>query len=157
MIQVGDSIPAVTITVINKNGQENVNAQEYFAGKKVVLLALPGAFTPTCSQAHLPGYVVNYDSFADKGVDEVACLSVNDAFVMKAWQGNQNAENITMVADGGAALTKAMDLVLDTADFGGVRSQRYAMVIDNGKVAHLNVEPGAELSVSSADSVLALL
>ena len=122
MIQVGDSIPAVTITVINKNGQENVNAQEYFAGKKVVLLALPGAFTPTCSQAHLPGYVVNYDSFADKGVDEVACLSVNDAFVMKAWQGNQNAENITMVADGGAALTKAMDLVLDTADFGGVRS-----------------------------------
>ena len=104
MIKVGDAIPAATITVIDKNGQNNVSADEYFAGKKAVLMALPGAFTPTCSEAHLPGYVVNYDAITAKGVDVVACLSVNDSFVMKSWQDAQNAEHIAMIADGGAAL-----------------------------------------------------
>jgi len=152
MIKVGDSIPAANITVISKAGQDNVSAADYFAGKKAVLFALPGAFTPTCSEAHLPGFVVNYDNIVAKDVDVVACLSVNDSFVMKAWQDNQNAENIDMIADGGAALTKAMDLVLDTADFGGIRSQRYSMIIDNGVVTHLNVEDGG-FDVSDAETI----
>lgn len=156
MIKVGDSIPAAAITVISKEGQDNVSAADYFAGKKAVLFALPGAFTPTCSEAHLPGFVVKYDDIVAKGVDLVACLSVNDSFVMKAWQGSQNAENIAMIADGGAALTKAMDLVLDTADFGGIRSQRYSMIIDNGIVTHLNVEDGG-FDVSDAETVLSQL
>jgi peroxiredoxin len=154
MIQVGDSIPSATITVIDKDGQKNVSASEYFAGKKAVLLALPGAFTPTCSETHLPGYVVNHDAIKAKGVDVIACLSVNDAFVMKSWQAAQNAEHIAMIADGGAALTKAMDLVLETGDFGGTRSRRYSMIIDDGKVTHLNLEEGGDFKVSGADTIL---
>lgn len=154
MIQVGDAVPAATITVIDKNGQNNVAANEYFAGKKVVLMALPGAFTPTCSETHLPGYVVNYDEIVAKGVDVVACLSVNDAFVMKSWQAAQNAEHIAMVADGGAALTKAMGLVLDTGDFGGERSRRYSMIVDDGKVTHINLEKGGDFEVSGAETIL---
>jgi len=154
MIKVGDSIPNITITVINEDGQDNVSAADFFAGKKAVLFALPGAFTPTCSETHLPGYVVNYDDLTAKGVDVVACLSVNDAFVMKAWQDNQNAEKLSMIADGGAALTKAMDLVLDTADFGGVRSRRYSMIIDSGTVTHINLEEGGNFEVSGAETVL---
>jgi peroxiredoxin len=156
MIKVGDSIPAASITVISKSGQDSVSAADYFAGKKAVLFALPGAFTPTCSEAHLPGFVVKYDDIIAKGVDLVACLSVNDAFVMKAWQAAQNAENIDMIADGGAALTTSMDLVLNTADFGGIRSQRYSMIIDNGIVTHLNVEKEG-FEVSDAETVLSQL
>ena len=157
MISVNDSIPAATITVINQEGQSNVSAAEYFKGKKVALFALPGAFTPTCSAAHLPGFVVHFDDLKDKGVDEVACLSVNDSFVMKAWQDAQNAENLTMIADGNAALTNALGLTLDTGDFGGVRSQRYSMLIDDGVVKQLNIEPGKELSVSDAATLLSQL
>ena len=157
MIQVGDSIPDATITVIDKDGQNNVSANEYFAGKKAVLMALPGAFTPTCSETHLPGFVVSFDEIMAKGVDVVACLSVNDSFVMKSWQDNQNAEHIAMIADGGAALTKAMDLVLDTGDFGGVRSRRYSMIVDDGKVTHLNLEEGGSFEVSGADTILTQL
>lgn len=154
MIQVGDAIPEINITVIDQSGQNTVAASKYFADKKTVLLALPGAFTPTCSETHLPGFVVSYDDIIAKGVDIVACLSVNDAFVMKSWQTTQNAENIAMIADGGAALTKAMGLVLDTGDFGGIRSQRYSMVIENGMVSQLNVEAGGEFKVSGADTIL---
>ena len=157
MISVGDSIPAATITAITKDGQDNVSASDFFAGNKVVLFALPGAFTPTCSEAHLPGFVVNYDEIKAKGVDTVACLSVNDAFVMKAWQAAQNAENLTMIADGGGALTQAMDLVLDTGDFGGQRSQRYSMIVDNGTVTHINVEEGGNFEVSNAETILSQL
>ena len=157
MISVGDSIPAATITAITKDGQDNVSASDFFAGNKVVLFALPGAFTPTCSEAHLPGFVVNYDEIKAKGVDTVACLSVNDAFVMKAWQAAQNAENLTMIADGGGALTQAMDLVLDTGDFGGQRSQRYLMIVDNVTVTHLNVEEGGNFEVSNAEPILSQL
>ena len=157
MISVGDSIPAATITAITKDGQDNVSAADFFAGNKVVLFALPGAFTPTCSEAHLPGFVVNYDEIKAKGVDTVACLSVNDAFVMKAWQAAQNAENLTMIADGGGALTQAMDLVLDTGDFGGQRSQRYSMIVDNGTVTHINVEEGGNFEVSNAETILSQL
>jgi len=157
MIQIGDSIPDAPITVIDKSGQQNVSASEYFAGKKAVLFALPGAFTPTCSETHLPGFVVNYDDIAAKGVDVVACLSVNDAFVMKAWQDGQNAENIAMVADGGGALTKAMGLVLETGDFGGTRSIRYSMIIDDGKVSTINLEEGGGFDVSGADTIMTQL
>lgn len=157
MIKVGDSIPAAGITVINSEGQESIAASAFFADKKAVLFALPGAFTPTCSEAHLPGFIVSYDDIAAKGVDVVACLSVNDAFVMKAWRDSQNAENITMIADGGAALTKELGLVLDTSDFGGIRSQRYSMIIDNGVVTHLNVEEGGGFEVSGADTILSQL
>jgi len=154
MIKVGDSIPAVNITTIAEAGQDTVPASDFFTGKKVVLFALPGAFTPTCSEAHLPGFVVKYDDILAKGADVVACLSVNDSFVMKAWQNAQNAEKLTMIADGGAALTTALGLILDTADFGGARSQRYSMIVDNGVVTHLNVEEGSGFEVSNAETIL---
>lgn len=155
MIKVGDRIPAANLTRVTDAGSETLPASELFAGKKVVLFAVPGAFTPTCSNAHLPGYVVNADAFFDKGVDMIACLSVNDAAVMTAWQKAQNAEQITMLADGGAAFTQAVGLGRDTGDFGGIRSQRYAMVIDDGVVRLLNVEAPKEFKVSDAETLLA--
>ncbi|GIA25680.1 antioxidant, putative [Vibrio cholerae] len=128
-----------------------------FANKKVVLFAVPGAFTPTCSEAHLPGYVVLADKFKEKGIDMIACVSVNDAFVMKAWGEAQNASEITMLADGDASFTKALGLEMDTGNFGGVRSQRYAMVIENNVVTLLNVEPPKTFELSKAETVLASL
>ena len=154
MIQVGDKLPAAEITIINKDGQQSVQASDYFAGKKVVLIAVPGAFTPTCSETHLPGYVVNYDALTSKGVDEVACLSVNDSFVMTSWQKAQNAEHLTMIADGGGALTKALGVDLDTGGFGGVRSTRYSMIIDDGVATTINMEEGTGFEVSSAEKIL---
>ena len=157
MIKVGEAIPAVNVTIIDKSGQHTVPAAEYFAGKKVVLMALPGAFTPTCSEAHLHGYVVAADDIKAKGVDVIACLSVNDSFVMTAWQQAQNAEQLAMIADGNAELTQALGLTLETGPFGGTRSQRYSMIIDDGKVTQLNVEPGRELEVSDAKTLLSQL
>lgn len=157
MIKVGDRIPAVNLTRVSEEGSETVSAADLFAGRKVVLFAVPGAFTPTCSNAHLPGYVVQADAFFNKGVDMVACLSVNDAAVMRAWQQAQNAERITMLADGGAAFTRALGLDRDTGDFGGIRSQRYAMVIEDGVVRVLNVEAPREFKVSDAETILASL
>ena len=157
MIQIGDTIPVVNITVIDGEGQNTVSASDYFANKKVVLFAVPGAFTPTCSESHLPGYVVKADDIKAKGVDAIACLSVNDSFVMKAWQDAHNAEYIAMVADGGAALTQALGLEMDTADFGGVRSQRYSMIVDNGVVTQLNVEAPQAFAVSDAETALSQL
>lgn len=157
MIKVGDKIPSAKITVIDSEGQNSVAASHYFAEKKVVLFAVPGAFTPTCSESHLPGYVVKADDIKAKGVDAIACLSVNDSFVMKSWQDAQNAEHIAMVADGGAAFTKALGLEMDTADFGGVRSQRYSMIVDNGVVTQLNVEAPQAFDVSDAETALSQL
>ncbi|GGO85848.1 peroxiredoxin [Marinobacterium nitratireducens] len=157
MIKVGDRIPAVNLTRVTSEGNETVAADELFSGKKVVLFAVPGAFTPTCSNAHLPGYVVNADTFFDKGVDMIACLSVNDGAVMRAWQQAQNAEQITMLADGGAAFTRALGLELDTGDFGGIRSQRYAAIVDDGVVTMLNVEAPKAFEVSDAETLLKLL
>lgn len=118
---------------------------------------MPGAFTPTCSASHLPGYVVLADQFKAKGVDIIACISVNDAFVMKAWGDSQNAENIMMLADGDGSFTKALGLEMDTQGFGGVRSQRYAMIIENGIITTLNVEAPKTFEVSKADVILAAL
>ena len=157
MISVGDTVPTANITVAGVVEQTSTTSTELFSGKKVVLFALPGAFTPTCSKAHLPGYVTLFDSFLEKGVDMVACLSVNDAFVMQAWAKDQNAENITMIADGGAAFTKALGLEMETGDFGGVRAQRFAMIIDNGVVSLLNIEPPKTFESSKAETILEAL
>ncbi|NND80959.1 MAG: peroxiredoxin [Gammaproteobacteria bacterium] len=157
MIKVGDTIPDTTITVIKGGEQQQVSASEYFANKKAALLAVPGAFTPTCSEAHLPGFIIKYDELSAKGIDEVVCLSVNDSFVMKSWQAAQNAENITMLADGGGIFTKALGLEIDTGDFGGLRSRRYSMVVDNGAVAILNAEEATGYEVSDVDTLLGQL
>ncbi|WP_319020996.1 peroxiredoxin [Thalassotalea sp. LPB0316] len=130
------------------------NTAELFANRKTVLFAVPGAFTPTCSAAHLPGYVVKADELFNKGVDQIICLSVNDAFVMSAWGEAQNAENIMMLADGDASYTKALGLEMDTESFGGVRSKRYAMIIENGVVTSLFIENPKEFEVSKAEVVL---
>jgi peroxiredoxin len=157
MISVGQQLPAATLGQLTKDGMVNHNVVDFFAGKKVVLFAVPGAFTPTCSEAHLPGYVVLADELKAKGVDMIACVSVNDAFVMKAWGEAQNASELMMLADGDASFAKALGLEMDTAGFGGVRSQRYAMVIDNGVVTHLNVEEAKSFEVSKAEAILAVL
>ena len=141
-----------------KNGEMTTHkTAELFADKKVVLFAVPGAFTPTCSAAHLPGYVVLADEFKAKGVDAIICLSVNDAFVMNAWGESQNAENIMMLADGDGSYSKALGLSMDTASFGGLRSQRYAMIIDNGVVSSLHIEEPKSFEVSKAEVILAQL
>jgi glutaredoxin/glutathione-dependent peroxiredoxin len=157
MISVGQQLPSATLGQLTKDGMVNHQVSDLFAGKKVVLFAVPGAFTPTCSEAHLPGYVVLADEFKAKGVDMIACVSVNDAFVMKAWGEAQNASELMMLADGDASFTKALGLEMDTAAFGGVRSQRYAMVIENGKVTMLNVEAAKSFEVSKAEAILAAL
>ncbi|MGI2170220.1 peroxiredoxin [Shewanella sp. MF05960] len=157
MIATGQSLPKATLSQLTKDGMVNHDVTELFAGKKVVLFAVPGAFTPTCSEAHLPGFVVQADEFKAKGVDLIACVSVNDAFVMKAWGEAQNASELMMLADGDASFTKALGLEMDTAGFGGVRSQRYAMIIDNGVVTLLNVEQAKSFEVSTAEAVMAAL
>ncbi|AZG71691.1 peroxiredoxin [Shewanella livingstonensis] len=157
MIAKGQSLPKATLSQLTKDGMVNHDVTELFAGKKVILFAVPGAFTPTCSEAHLPGFVVLADEFKAKGVDLIACVAVNDAFVMKAWGEVQNASELMMLADGDASFTKALGLEMDTAGFGGVRSQRYAMVIDNGVVTLLNVEAGKSFEVSTAEAVMATL
>jgi len=157
-IKVGDRIPSVTLKKMGEKGPENITTDEIFNGKKVVLFALPGAFTPTCSAAHLPGYVVNADKIKAKGVDTIVCMSVNDAFVMSAWGKSQNADELLMLADGNADLAKALGLTLDGTGFGmGLRSQRFALVADNGVVKHLAVEAGPGSDVSAAEKILAVL
>jgi len=157
MIKIGDSLPAATVSQLTSDGMQNHSVTELFAGKKVVLFAVPGAFTPTCSESHLPGYVVLADQLKAKGVDVIACIAVNDAFVMKAWGESQNAEQIMMLGDGDASFTKALGLEMNTEGFGGIRSQRYAMIIENGVVTTLNVEPAKAFGVSTAETIIDLL
>ncbi|EGR0467549.1 peroxiredoxin [Vibrio cholerae] len=157
MIQIGQTLPDVQLSQRTSEGTLTHSVTTLFANQKVVLFAVPGAFTPTCSEAHLPGYVVLADKFKEKGVDMIACVSVNDAFVMKAWGEAQNASEIAMLADGDASFTKALGLEMDTGNFGGVRSQRYAMVIENNVVTLLNVEPPKTFELSKAETVLASL
>ena len=157
-IKPGDAVPNITLAHLTDSGPADITTDEIFSGKKVVLFALPGAYTPTCSASHLPGFVVNCDAIKAKGVDTIACLSVNDAFVMGAWGEAQNAAQILMLADGSGAFTEAVGLTLDlTANHMGVRSQRYAMVVDDGVVTYLNVEDGGAFKVSSAEAILGLL
>ena len=156
-IKVGDKIPEGTLAVMGAEGPAGITTADIFSGKKVVLFAVPGAFTPTCSVAHMPGFVVKYDEIIAKGVDTVACLSVNDAFVMNAWKDASNAENILMLADGNCTFTASLGLELDGTGFGmGMRSKRFAIIVNDGVVELLNVdESGFELS--SAEAVLEAL
>ena len=155
MIQVGSTLPEVDFSLLENGEVTNPGTNELFTDKRVVVFAVPGAFTPTCSQAHLPGYVALADKIKAKGVDSIICLSVNDAFVMDAWGKANNAEHITMAADGLAELTKSMGLELDisTAKM-GIRSRRYAMLVDNGIVGQLWLDEPGEFNVSSAEYVL---
>lgn len=157
-IKVGDKIPACTVKTMGEKGPTDITTDEIFAGKKVVLFAVPGAFTPGCSMTHLPGYVVNADKIKASGVDSIVCMSVNDAFVMDAWGKAQNAEELLMLADGNGDLTAALGLEMDGRGFGlGSRSQRFAMIVEDGTVTHLNVEPGPGVDVSSAETIMGLL
>lgn len=156
-IQVGDKIPSLTLSVMGDKGPQPVTTDELFGGKKVVLFAVPGAFTPGCSMTHLPGFVVNADKIKNKGVDTIICTSVNDAFVMGAWGKDQNAEHIVMLADGNAELAEALGLSKDASAFQmGTRSQRYALIANDGVVELLNVDEKG-IDKSSAETILAAL
>ncbi len=156
-IKVGDRVPSVTLRYLTPDGVKAVGSNEFFAGRKVALFAVPGAYTRTCSQRHLPSYVNNAAAIRGKGVDAIACLSVNDAFVMNAWgKAHDVGDKLVMLGDGSAEFTKAVGLDLDRTEAGmGIRSQRYSMVVDDGVVTALNVEPSGEYGVSSAEAMLA--
>jgi len=158
-IQVGEKIPQATLKASGSGGMQDVATDALFGGKKVVLFAVPGAFTPTCSAKHLPGFVEQADAIRAKGVDTVACLSVNDAFVMGAWgQAQGVGDKVLMLADGNGEFSSAVGLDFDGSNFGmGTRSQRYAMVVDDGVVTHLAVEKPMEFKVSSAEAILEAL
>ncbi len=154
-IQVGDNIPDATMKVLGDKGPEDITTSDIFTGKKVVLFAVPGAYTPTCSAAHLPSYVVNADKIKAKGVDSIVCVAVNDVFVMDAWGKDKNAEELLMVGDGNGEFTKAMGLELDGSGFGlGTRSIRYSLIAEDGKITTLNLEQGGAYEVSSAEAIL---
>lgn len=158
-IKVGDRVPAGTFKVMGKDGPSALTTEQLFAGKTVVLFSVPGAFTPTCHARHLPGFVDQAAAFKAKGVDTVACLAVNDVFVMDAWgKASHVGDKIVMLADGNAEFTNALGLGLDASGFGmGQRGQRFAFVAKDGVVTHLNIESGGEFKVSAADHVLGQL
>jgi len=158
-IKVGDAIPSMKLIMATAEGPKETSTDDIFKGKKVVLFAVPGAFTPTCSAKHLPGFVQNAEAIKAKGVDTIACIAVNDAFVMGAWGKDQGTDGkVTMLADGAAQFAKALGLELDLNARGmGVRSQRYALVAEDGKVTHLAVEAPGGFEVSKAESILAAL
>lgn len=155
-ISVGDRLPSTTLVKATANGPEQVSSDEYFKGRKVALFSVPGAFTPTCSAKHLPGYLEKAEDLKAKGVDEIACTSVNDAFVMDAWSKSANAgDAVTMLADGNGTFAEAVGLTMDGSKFGlGKRGQRYSMVVNDGVVEQLNVEAPGEFNVSSAEHML---
>ncbi|ALC13555.1 peroxiredoxin [Sphingopyxis sp. 113P3] len=154
-IATGDKLPEATLVKVTENGPEQVNAAEYFKGRKVALFSVPGAFTPTCSAKHLPGFVEKAEELKAKGIDEIACTAVNDAFVLGAWGKAGGADQITMLADGNGDFAKAVGLTMDGKAFGmGTRGQRYSMVVNDGVVEQLNVEAPGEFKVSSADHML---
>lgn len=158
-IKVGDKLPSATLVKATENGPDQVSTDDFFAGRKVALFAVPGAFTPTCSAKHMPGYVDNAEALKAKGVDEIACVSVNDAFVMDAWGKASNAgDKVTLLADGNGQFAKELGLEMDGSKFGmGTRSQRYSMVVNDGVVESLNVEAPGEFKVSSAEHLLGTL
>ena len=154
-INVGDRLPDVTITVATPDGPEQTTTGEFFGGRRVALFAVPGAYTPTCSARHLPSYVDKASDLKAKGVDEIACISVNDPFVMSAWGKADGSSDITMLADGNGAFADAVGLSMDASKFGmGKRSQRYSMLVNDGVVEQLNVEAPGEYRASSAETLL---
>jgi peroxiredoxin len=158
-IKVGDRIPSFTLVKASAEGPQPVDTDSYFAGRKIALFSVPGAFTPTCSARHLPGFVERYDELKGKGVDEVACVSVNDAFVLQAWAAQSGAEGkVTMLADGNGDFAEALGLAADFSKFGmGKRGQRWSAIVDDGVVKELNVEEPGAFSVSSAEFLSAQL
>jgi len=157
-IRIGDRLPSATLSRMAKDGPQPLSTGDYFAGRKVVLFAVPGAFTPTCSAYHLPGFVENREAFRGKGVDAIACMAVNDVWVMHAWGKSAGADGIDMLADGNGEFTRSLGLERDSTAFGmGQRSQRFALVAEDGVVTKLMVEAPGEFRVSSAESVLASL
>ena len=157
-IKVGEKIPSVTLNLMTEDGPGGVTTDEFFGGKKVAIFGVPGAFTPTCSAKHLPGFVTNADALKEKGIDAIACVSVNDPFVMGAWGKDQGVgDKVTMLADGSANFTKAAGLELDLTDKGlGVRCQRFAMVVDDGTVASMHIDEGT-FEKTSAETMLSEL
>ena len=154
-ISVGDRLPEATLVKVGADGIEQVTTSDYFKGRRVALFAVPGAFTPTCSARHLPGFIEHGAALKEHGIDEVACTAVNDAFVMGAWAKQTEATGITMLADGNGTFADALGLSIDSTRFGmGKRSNRYSMVVDDGVVEQLNVEAPGEFKVSSADYLL---
>ena len=154
-IQVGDRLPDVPLAIAGADGPQPTTSSDYFKGKKVALFAVPGAFTPTCSARHLPSFVEKAQELKAKGIDEIACISVNDPFVMSAWGQRDGSEDIVMLADGNGAFADATGLVMDGSKFGmGKRSQRYSMIVDDGVVEQLNVEAPGEYRASSAEYLL---
>ena len=157
-IAVGDKLPDVKLVKATENGPEAVQSGEYFKGKRVALFSVPGAFTPTCSAKHLPGFVEKAGELKAKGIDEIAATAVNDAFVMGAWNKAAGSADITMLADGNGDFAKAVGLTMDGSGFGmGTRGQRYSMVVNDGVVEQLNVEAPGDFNVSSAEHMLAQL
>ncbi len=157
-ISVGDRLPDVKLTKATENGPEAVQSSDYFKGKRVALFSVPGAFTPTCSAKHLPGYVEKAAELKGKGVDEIACTAVNDAFVMGAWGKASGSDDVTMLADGNGEFAQAVGLTMDGSGFGlGQRGQRFSMVVNDGVVEQLNVEAPGEFKVSSAEHMLGQL
>lgn len=154
-ISVGDRLPNTKFVKATADGPDQIESESFFAGRKVALFAVPGAFTPTCSAKHLPGFVEKEAALKAKGVDEIACTSVNDAFVMDAWGKSAGAGDITLLADGNGDFAKAVGLTMDGSGFGmGTRSQRYSMIVNDGVVEQLNVEAPGEFKVSSAEHLL---
>lgn len=154
-ISVGDRLPPMTLVKATSDGPEQVESTSFFDGRKVALFAVPGAFTPTCSARHLPGYLEQADALKAKGVDEIACTSVNDAFVMGAWSKANDAAGITMLADGNGDFARGVGLTMDGSKFGmGERSQRYSMIVEDGVVTQLNVEEPGAFVVSSAEHLV---
>jgi peroxiredoxin len=157
-IRIGDPIPSAVLSQMSENGPQPVPTTKYFAGRKVVLFSVPGAFTPTCSAYHLPGFVEHAAEFSNKGIDAIACMAVNDVFVMHAWGKSAKADGVDMLADGNGDFTRALGLELDGSAFGmGQRSQRFALVAEDGIVTQLMIEAPGEFRVSSAESVLTTL
>jgi len=158
-IKVGDALPEGSFTRMTAEGPKPIGAAEVFKGKKVVLFSVPGAFTPTCSNKHLPGYLKEYDNFKGKGVDTIACLAVNDVFVMDAWgKAHDVGDKILLLADGNADYARKLGLELDASGFGmGTRSRRFSMIVQDGVVRELNVEPAGSFDLSSAEKTVCQL
>ena len=157
-ITVGDKIPDVKLVKVTNDGSQPVQSAEYFAGRRVALFSVPGAFTPTCSARHLPGFVEKADDLAAKGIDEIACTAVNDAFVLSAWNKSGGSEAITMLADGNGDFASALGLEMDGTPFGmGKRGQRFSLVVNDGVVEQVNVEAPGDFNVSSAEHMLGQL
>ena len=154
-ISVGDKLPDVKLVKATQDGPEAVQSTDYFKGKRVALFSVPGAFTPTCSAKHLPGYVEKAGDLKAKGIDEIACTAVNDPFVMKAWSAASGSADVTMLADGNADFAKAVGLTMDGSGFGlGTRGQRFSMIVNDGVVEQIHVEAPGDFKVSSAEYML---